>query len=173
MGKYYPSNYEKRKRHPEGHAMSIPPPASTRSAPQVPTIHSTEHSQRLKDGGDVKRKLQQYQRDMIAQATLAARKILGDNAETGLRFPSPFLPNLPANSPVSTKPTSPRLKPLGSPGPVTPMELETIGGSYLDKGRGPDGSGKPGKGVDCFRALASEGKIRSGAQSPSVATSAF
>lgn len=41
-------------------------------------------------------------------------------------------PELQSRGPV-TKPTSPRLLPLGSPGPVTPLELEGADG-YLTAG---------------------------------------
>lgn len=50
----------------------------------------------------------------------------------GLALPDiRYMPNTPP------KPLAPRLIPLGSPGPVTPMELETKDGEYLNKGKGP------------------------------------
>lgn len=65
---------------------------------------------------DVKRKLQQYQRDMIAEARLAG---------------------LPSNQEQACimKPTSPKLRPRGSPGPITPLELEESAG-YMVAGMG-------------------------------------
>lgn len=64
---------------------------------------------------DVKRKLQQYQRDMISEARLAG---LPSNQEAG-----------------TAKPSSPRLLPCGSPGPITPLELEESSG-YMVAGMG-------------------------------------
>ena len=60
-------------------------------------------------------KLQQYQRDLVANATRVSR--------------APISPT------VGVKPSPPRLHPLGSPGPVTPMMLEGQG-DYLIAGAG-------------------------------------
>lgn len=79
VGKYHPSHFKNE--NPEA-ASTSPPHARKKSEAQ--------------------RKIQQYQRDMIEQATAASRLI---------------------NNSV-TKPPSARLMPLGSPGPVTPMALE-------------------------------------------------
>ncbi len=57
--------------------------------------------------GDIKKKLLQYQQDMREQAATAARL------------------NLPVRLP-----RSPKLVPLGSPGPVTPWELDGEGGGF-------------------------------------------
>lgn len=66
----------------------------------------------------MKRKLQQYQRDMVAQARLAS-------------MPT----SQPQPQPESAKPSSPKLQPqpLSSPGPITPLELEESSG-YLVAG---------------------------------------
>lgn len=83
----------------------------------------------------MRRKMQQYQRDMIAQATMA----LGSSAKSTTSLSLNGLPIkdtwITGSSPH--KPRSPRLDPLGSPGPVTPMELESAGSSYLEKGKSP------------------------------------
>lgn len=63
----------------------------------------------------MKRKLQQYQRDMIAQARLSS------------------LPGTQEQAAGSAEPTSPKLQPLGSPGPITPLELEESSG-YMAAG---------------------------------------
>ena len=90
-GKYHPSNYKNKVVIPEKLAPLVPAAAKG---------HTRKNS-------DVKKKLQQYQREMVEQAAMA-----GNIQLTG------------------GKPTSPRLIPLNSPGPVTPMELEE-GASYL------------------------------------------
>lgn len=60
-------------------------------------------------------KLQQYQRDLIAVAARSSRSVISPTA--------------------GVKPSPPRLHPLGSPGPVTPMVLEGQG-DYLIAGAG-------------------------------------
>lgn len=58
--------------------------------------------------------MRQYQRDLIAKADFSSRL---------------------AASPFSAKPDAPRLDPLGSPGPVTPLALEEDS-DYLTAGSG-------------------------------------
>lgn len=87
LGKYHPSNYKNKVKIPEKIV------TQTTTTPNQPK-HSRQRS-------DVKKKLQQYQRDMVEQAALAGR----------MQVPG-------------MKPISPRLLPMNSPGPVTPMELE-------------------------------------------------
>lgn len=53
---------------------------------------------------DPQQQVHQYQRDIVANATRSARSVIAQN--------------------LTTKPSPPRLHPLGSPGPVTPMALE-------------------------------------------------
>ncbi|KAI6714767.1 hypothetical protein JHW43_002735 [Diplocarpon mali] len=112
-GKYHPSNYK--------------PPASTGAPTATPTPRAAAHphlslplstSNKRRDRPDrphhdrksseVKRQLQQYQRDMIAQAREAAATMRAKNRERA--------------------PISPRLLPLGSPGPITPFALEEADG---------------------------------------------
>lgn len=96
LGKYHPSNYQNKSNTVE------------MMAPLTPAAPNQPHHTRKKS--DIKKKLQQYQRDMVEQAALAGH----------MTFPG-------------AKPISPRLLPLGSPGPVTPMELEESSG-YLSAG---------------------------------------
>ena len=64
----------------------------------------------LRQFSDAQAKLHQYQRDLVVNATRAASLAL---------------------SPKTTaEPTSPRLNPIGSPGPITPLALES-GDDYL------------------------------------------
>ncbi|KAH7308533.1 hypothetical protein B0I35DRAFT_97925 [Stachybotrys elegans] len=133
MGKYYPSNYEQRNRDPRSSRPSFSESAApTKSSPQLP--HAPLSSSNKPPEDEVRRRMIQYQRDMVAQARLA----LSSSATCSSKS-NPSLQGLPikelrflATSPH--KPASPKLVPLGSPGPVTPMELESGSGSYLDKG---------------------------------------
>ncbi|KAE9578457.1 hypothetical protein CGMCC3_g5746 [Colletotrichum fructicola] len=143
MGKYYPSNYESRgSQDPTRIGPSAPPTraSSTRSEGHIPTREGCRSS---RQDSEVRRKLQQYQRDMIAQARLAASEVLGGAASQSNVTPSSTvtlngvpLTNLhQIGTTGSHKPISPRLLPLGSPGPVTPMNLEGEDVGYLDRGR--------------------------------------
>ncbi|KAG7142381.1 hypothetical protein HYQ45_001248 [Verticillium longisporum] len=159
MGKYYPSNYEMRN-HPPHPTMSMEPTpvqprpvgvaglsSSVKSESQVPTM-SNENFQTSRQDSDVRRKLAQYQRDMIAQARLAATEILGSSAKTTTTpqpttatatvmlngFPLAGMRHFAASG--GGKPLSPRLLPLGSPGPVTPMDLESGELGSVDRGCG-------------------------------------
>ncbi|SPO03739.1 uncharacterized protein DNG_06422 [Cephalotrichum gorgonifer] len=143
MGKYYPSNYEKQQQLQQQKKPPLHPSKSSKTTSQVPTCRtgpaaSSSSAQNPWPEGDAKQKLQQYQRDMIAQATLAARKVMGSSgSRAGQAIPG-FAPHggLPISAPATANPASPRLRPLGSPGPVTPMELGGSETSYLDKGVG-------------------------------------
>ncbi|KAM3084610.1 hypothetical protein ACMFMG_001286 [Clarireedia jacksonii] len=117
-GKYYPSNYRPSPTSPN-------PAAVLNTSLQLPSKNQREkptnpHHQRRTS--DIKRKLQKYQRDMIEQARLAA-----GSSSSGV----------PSIS--STKPISPRLLPLGSPGPITPFELEESAGYLIAGQRGSRG----------------------------------
>ncbi|KZL68908.1 hypothetical protein CT0861_07630 [Colletotrichum tofieldiae] len=170
MGKYYPSNYEQQNSCGALTGPSGPPSrvSSTRSEGHIPTREAFRTSSR--QDSEVRRKLQQYQRDMIAQARLAASEVLGSSPNQTNAAPSStiMLNGVPLTNlhHIGTtgvhKPISPRLLPLGSPGPVTPMDLEGEQGGYLDRGRNDD----------IARMLrAEEQRIRrEGATSPAVET---
>ncbi|KAJ4298413.1 hypothetical protein N0V88_003443 [Collariella sp. IMI 366227] len=145
MGKYYPTNWEKRHgKAPLQHNNNRPPTtiqplaAAVRFESQVPKYHGDPGH--AKPGSDVKRRLQQYQRDMVAQAAMAANAVLA-NSPSAADHPmaaSVAGPSVPKSKLAATflkthKPVSPRLRPVGSPGPViTPMSLE--GDCYLSLG---------------------------------------
>ncbi|KAK3951146.1 hypothetical protein QBC32DRAFT_169615 [Pseudoneurospora amorphoporcata] len=138
MGKYYPTNYENRMasnssqpRRPSARADAA---GVVHSEPQLKYRRENSH---LRTGSEAKRLVEQYQRDMVAQASMA----LFSNASS--MSPSTRVPDNAAvrNIQLGTsvlkthKPLSPRLLPLGSPGPVTPMELDGNGDGYLSRGR--------------------------------------
>lgn len=160
MGKYYPSNYESRnppRSNPPTRAPTNVGPASLhlnnmKSDSHVPTVglqntgSKSSISQHARSASEAKRRLQQYQRDMVTQATQAANKVLGSHGSpqsqaapvskspTAMDKPASFSSastirnlHLPGSSKLAVvKPTSPRLQPLGSPGGlVTPMDLGT------------------------------------------------
>lgn len=118
MGKYHPSVYKS----PASTEVSTPN-ATPRPSFLPPTSlsipASTKRGQHRpgheRKSSDVKRKLQQYQQNMIAQAKSAASR--PTTAKSGV-----------------TKPASPRLLPAGSPGPITPFELEGESDGYLIAG---------------------------------------
>lgn len=136
QGKYYPSNYEQR--HPEQALRSSRPalspvvaaassssscPSSFRSDP-LARAEGAAMAAALAPEDESRRKMRQYQQDMIAQATVA----LGNTTKVGAKD---------ARYGSLHKPRSPKLAPLGSPGPVTPMELEAAVGAapgYLEHG---------------------------------------
>ncbi|KAH7390091.1 hypothetical protein BKA64DRAFT_112774 [Cadophora sp. MPI-SDFR-AT-0126] len=111
MGKYHPSNYK------SPASTEVSTPTSDPRTPLPPTnlsIPTTSNKRASKErpgherkSSDIKRKLQQYQREMIAQARAAAPMKQGG---------------------ISKEPNSPRLQPMGSPGPITPFELEEADG---------------------------------------------
>ncbi|KAI0105754.1 hypothetical protein GGR51DRAFT_548982 [Nemania sp. FL0031] len=128
MGKYYPSNYERRKDEKKGrHRSRTSDPttaSSSKSEVPVPHINQPSNTGHSRNESEAKRLLQQYQRDMIAQATIALNR--GNPSQAALG---------PIRSLGFTNiinPSKPRLAPLGSPGPVTPMELEGSAGGYLE-----------------------------------------
>jgi len=126
-GKYHPSNYQLSPATPTSHGpavsvTSVPAPMDMNNL-YIPSKHkqgkrepSSGHERKP---SDVKRQLQQYQRDMIVAARITQAAGGG---------PSP-------------KPKSPQLLPLGSPGPITPFELEEEQGGYM-LARGPRDIGR-------------------------------
>ncbi|KAG8418546.1 hypothetical protein J3459_012380 [Metarhizium acridum] len=136
MGKYYPSNYEQQ--HPQPNSGGLQPAPisdmasfSGKSNPDVPQLRP-DPIRGDNPQMEMRRKMQQYQRDMIAQATM----VLGASTKTGNDMSLNGLPakDIWLSGPASQKPLSPRLHPLGSPGPVTPMELESSSSGYVDRG---------------------------------------
>lgn len=121
MGKYHPSNF---KSTPTSSvtisSQGIPPPFAPHSLslPKTAGKRSARpgHERR---GSDVKRKIQQYQREMIASSR-AGHRSAGGSTKAAL-----------------TKPDSPKLLPCGSPGPITPFELEEAAGYLIAGGRAP------------------------------------
>ncbi|KAK3899315.1 hypothetical protein C8A05DRAFT_18230 [Staphylotrichum tortipilum] len=130
MGKYYPSNWEKR----HGKAPLLASHQSEGNG--IAKHHQNGHKGAGVGGGEgggdaTRRRLLQYQRDMVAQAAMSANAVIA--AASSSSSPSPFA-LLRAH-----RPASPRLRPLGSPGPVTPMSLEGEGGVW--EGVAASGSG--------------------------------
>jgi hypothetical protein len=134
MGKYHPANYK----CPA--STSVSTPTSAPRASFLPPTNLTMPPKSTKRGGksrpgherktsDVKRKLQQYQRDMIVQAQLLA------STSTGQQLKS------------RVEPISPKLLPAGSPGPITPFELEGDFDGYILAGHRARGASQVGDGL--------------------------
>lgn len=187
VGKYYPSNYEAARSQQPGsqtksrtsrslRSPSSGVPSAVRSDTTVPQLNRPDLLRGRSDS-DAKRRLQQYQRDMVAQATQAARQLARAKGAASLAAAH----GVPVQKfqTGSHKPISPRLQPLGSPGPVTPMELEGQGqggdGGYLTRG-GPVPSPDARKESEAVaRALMAdmERKRREGRGSPTVQAGGF
>jgi hypothetical protein len=145
MGKYYPSNYENRsgsRSTPQRTSVASSSTLPSSSGKMEPPAHKHRIPTHTRSESDAKRRLQQYQRDMIAQATLAASQVLGrgdksmsSKLATSLSRHGAPVKNVQLGGLLArgVKPISPRLLPLGSPGPVTPMDLEA-GDGYLSRG---------------------------------------
>ncbi|ESZ94577.1 hypothetical protein SBOR_5067 [Sclerotinia borealis F-4128] len=154
-GKYYPSNYTP---SPTSPIPSIPSSVLNGGNLQLPPKNQRQkstnpHHQRR--SSDVKRKLQKYQRDMIEQARIVHAAVTSS----------------PSVSTSGAKPISPRLLPLGSPGPITPFELEETSG-YLIAGQRRSG-GLTGGGLRENEAIAKiirveERRRREGQSSPAA-----
>lgn len=137
MGKYYPSNYEQRNASQTSLRQSFSGSlASSSTSDSDGTLRQPDRSHIATPESEIQRKLQQYQRDMVAQASMAANELIGSSTSseaklgTGRSFGSMRIREARFTAPVPLKPMSPKLLPLGSPGPVTPMTLES-GGCYL------------------------------------------
>lgn len=176
MGKYYPSNWENRiannssqpsqssqQRRPSARADAA---GVAHSEPQLKYRRENSH---LRTGSEAKRLVEQYQRDMVAQASMA----LYSNA-SGMS-PSTRIPDnaglrniqLGATTLRTHKPLSPRLVPLGSPGPVTPMELDGNADGYLSsRGRAAGGLDAGSQNLDVARGIRAEERQRRDGQSP-------
>ncbi|KAF5978702.1 hypothetical protein FCOIX_5698 [Fusarium coicis] len=136
MGKYYPSNYERKYG-----AQSVRPPLSGSVSSNVGSDSSAipHASGQAKLDSELRRKLLQYKRDMVTQTSMAANEFIGSSAKSGDK-PGLSLNDLPFRdcrfaTPGYQKPLSPRLLPISSPGPITPMELEkaAAGGDYMSR----------------------------------------
>ncbi|OIW30675.1 hypothetical protein CONLIGDRAFT_287779 [Coniochaeta ligniaria NRRL 30616] len=120
LGKYYPTNYEAS--DAADSAARLPRPASELSF----SLSRKDQAHRLR----------QYQRDMISQTLQKAREALGRTMQstTSTKVAETVLDEDSRKSVASGfallrryKPLSPRITPLLSPGPVTPMALDGDG----------------------------------------------
>ncbi|KAL8796661.1 MAG: hypothetical protein Q9195_001051 [Heterodermia aff. obscurata] len=115
-----------------------------------PSGHGRQYS-------DAKQQIHRYQRDIVANATRAARLTLSPKA--------------------TASPSSPRLQPIGSPGPVTPLALESEV-DYLMAGDTGSPTSTKNKGRDLVESLIqkeNERRVRpqrSGSLSPAVSPAA-
>ncbi|KAM3447068.1 hypothetical protein MY3296_009063 [Beauveria thailandica] len=131
VGKYYPSNYERRTRQLQSQRTFV-------SESLTSYAKTDAQGTTYKGGDDARQRLQQYQRDMVAQASMALGgsskpSMLPGNA-SALRS-MPFGPDARFGRPLTPqRPISPQLQPMGSPGPVTPMDLEAQE-EYITKGQ--------------------------------------
>lgn len=128
VGKYYPSNYERRTRQLQNQRTFVSESVTSYAKTDAQGTGTT-----YKGNDDARQRLQQYQRDMVAQASMA---LGGSYKPSMLPGNAAALRNLPiqdARRPATPQhPISPQLQPLGSPGPVTPMDLEAQEG-YITK----------------------------------------
>ncbi|KAF2102649.1 hypothetical protein NA57DRAFT_52208 [Rhizodiscina lignyota] len=85
-------------------------PASGVNSPQPPMSPRSQQRQY----SDAQRQLYVYQRELLANAG-----------------------KIPSRPAPTSRPISPRLAPAGSPGPVTPLELENEGGYLMAGGHSP------------------------------------
>ncbi|KAK0659605.1 hypothetical protein DIS24_g3829 [Lasiodiplodia hormozganensis] len=125
---------------PSSNSSAANTPGTNPNSPQPPPSPRSQHKQY----SEAQRQLYIYQRELLANATR--------NMATG------------------TKPASPRLNPLGSPGPVTPLELEGQGGDYLTAGAKAS-SGLNESRNDLVEKLLQEEARRVGQMSPGRPTS--
>ncbi|EKG20813.1 hypothetical protein MPH_01874 [Macrophomina phaseolina MS6] len=133
---------------PRFHPANFPSPNSStantpNTNPNSPQPPPSPRSQQ-KQYSEAQRQLYIYQRELLANATR--------NMATG------------------TKPVSPRLNPLGSPGPVTPLELEGQQGDYLTAGARSSGTLSDSR-SDLVEKLLQEEAKRVGQMSPGRPTS--
>jgi hypothetical protein len=138
LGKYYPTNYEHRSQSRQ---------SSTRSSfAGTPTSRpGSNHSQQAPSASpekpsaaEVQRRMEQYKRDMAMQTRMVWMSAAKNNGKSSLTVPaqSPHFKDFRLLSSTG-KPSAPKLGPLGSPGPVTPIDLGSDE-SYLAKGKGSE-----------------------------------
>lgn len=196
VGKYYPSNYERRhnstQNAPRTSRNSLQPPSargpsSVKSDTAVPQLNRTDSPGRS-EASEAARRLQQYQRDMVAQAYLAAQKATQELASkeggASAALAAASLHGAPLSrfqvASVPHRPLSPRLEPMGSPGPVTPLALEGADGylsarSPRDRPRpvpSPD-AGRESQAVARAMRAEDERNRREGQRSPAVEAGGF
>lgn len=105
LPRFHPANYES------------PALESTANTPRAsrPAAHGRQYS-------DAQQQILKYQRDIVTNATRAARLTLSPKA--------------------TESPRVPRLNPMGSPGPVTPLALESEGDYLMARNTGSPASKK-------------------------------
>ncbi|KAI5455927.1 hypothetical protein BGZ63DRAFT_368192 [Mariannaea sp. PMI_226] len=143
IGKYYPSNYEQRNRsqktleQPRSGSLSSNITCGSQMCLQTTDEPSLQISE-----SESRHKLQQYKRDMIFLVRQAASDLLyssaiaNQNLGDDVSLSSIPIRDIRLTGPVIHKPNSPRLLPVDSPDPVTPMDLDCInGGGSVDKER--------------------------------------
>lgn len=116
---------------PRFHPANYETPSSPNMIKQKP--HSSPAKPHHRQFSDAQHKLQQYQRDVIAAS--AARAAL-----------------LPMSPSTTAKPNAPRLDPMGSPGPVTPLMLEPAD-DYLGAGSLGSPGSRPVRGRELVQRL--------------------
>ena len=192
-GKYYPTNWENRKKakaQAQGHAptpaasslasalaAAASTPLSEAETPkQTPDTPDSQPSQpaRSTRKDEPRTRLQQYQREMVMHASFAASTLVRGKASVAASQQSSTgstssldLVALARVQLGKHKPISPRLLPLGSPGPVTPMDLENNNGAdgYLAaRSLGPDSDREADEVAKALRA--EERRRRDGGGSP-------
>ncbi|KAI3391437.1 hypothetical protein diail_7361, partial [Diaporthe ilicicola] len=189
VGKYYPSNYEQRHKNSHhtsisgGRPISAGGPSSVKSDTVVPQINRTDP--RGRPDSEAKMRLLQYQRDMITQAQLAKQRL--EDGGSSINPAAAGLHGAPLQrlQMLSTPrgPRSPRLQPLGSPGPVTPLALEGADGYLSARSRvsprerprpvpSPD-AGKESHAVARAMKAQEERRRREGRGSPAVEAGGF
>lgn len=182
VGKYYPSNYEQRQKqshHASASSTRRPStvgPSSLKSDTVVPQINRADP--RGRPDSEAKMRLLQYQRDMITQAQLAKQRLEIGYPSTSPGAAGHHSARLPKTS-SPRGPISPRLQPLGSPGPVTPLALEGADGYLSARSRdrprpvlSPD-AGRENHAVARAMKAHGERRRREGRCSPAVEAGGF
>ncbi|QSZ37127.1 hypothetical protein DSL72_009220 [Monilinia vaccinii-corymbosi] len=155
-GKYYPSNYTSSPTTPAQDAPSLVLNGGNLHLPIKNQRQKSPNPKHQRQSSDVKRKLQKYQRDMIEQARMVHAQVVSS--------PRPSVP--------ASKPVGPRLHPLGSPGPITPFELEEDSG-YLIAGQirsdgSVDGALRKSEAIESMIRVEEERRRREGQSSPAA-----
>jgi hypothetical protein len=137
MGKYYPTNYEQRSQSRQSSSKSsfVGTPSS-----RPGSVHSQgpSASPEKPSAAEVQRRMEQYKRDMAMQTRMVWMSAAKNSGKSTLAVPvqSPHFKDVRLLSSTG-KPLAPKLGPLGSPGPVTPIDLGGDEG-YLAKGKAPE-----------------------------------